>query len=163
MLNITINFLYQNVNRIRSKTKDLFLSTLSVDFDIICLTVTNFNASVLDGEVLDNRYNVFRRDRYTTSVNAVKQDGGGVLVAVKKCFSVMRQSSWDSKVEDLWLSVLPNNSCDPLVHICTCYLYPAISKTDLKTFYDNTQKIILNNNNNNDIFLIIGDFNTPSL
>lgn len=50
---------YQNVNRIRSKLNEFYLSVLNCSYDIICLTETNFNDSVLDTEYIDHRYIVF--------------------------------------------------------------------------------------------------------
>lgn len=72
---------YQNVNRIRSKVQDVYKGILAEDYDIICLTETNFNSGVHSGEVVDGRYNVFRRDRESTRSH--KDDGGGVLIAAK--------------------------------------------------------------------------------
>lgn len=73
---------YQNVNRIRSKTVDIFLNVLNSSYDIICLTETNLNDSIYDGELFDTRYNVVRRDRHESSSR--KSEGGGVLIAIKK-------------------------------------------------------------------------------
>lgn len=55
---------YQNVNRIRSKTHEVYTNVLNSEYDVICLTETNLNSSVFDNEILDSRYNIFRRDRH---------------------------------------------------------------------------------------------------
>jgi exonuclease III len=34
---------YQNVGRVRSKINDIYLNVLNNDYDIICLTETNFD------------------------------------------------------------------------------------------------------------------------
>lgn len=107
---------YQNVNRIRTKTKDLFLNVLNSDYDIVCLTETNLNNSVFDGELFDTRYNVVRRDRYESSSH--KSEGGGVLVALKKSLRFIRQISWDSEVEDLWIIILPDSVGTKVINIC---------------------------------------------
>lgn len=151
---------YQNVNRIRSKTIDFFLSNLNCNFDVICLTETNLNSGVFDNEILDSRYNVFRRDRDSTSV--LKKDGGGILVGVKKYYNVVRQYSWESRFEDIWLSIKQNNSLTPNVHLCLCYLYPSMPKVDLCSFYDKLQNVILKLNDN-DLVVVMGDFNVPSV
>lgn len=98
---------YQNVNGVRSKTTEIYLNILNNCYDIICLTETNLNTGVHDTELIDSRYNVYRRDRCDTIVK--KQDGGGILVAIKKDIGVVRQTSWDSNVEDIWLSILLND------------------------------------------------------
>ena len=84
---------------------DIYLSILGNNYDIICLTETNFDESVHDGEFIDGRYNVFRRDR--SSSRSIKQDGGGVLVAVKMHINIIRRPSWKSGVEDIWLTFPP--------------------------------------------------------
>lgn len=76
---------YQNVNGARSKTHTLYTIFLNANYDFICLTETNFNISVYDRELIDDRYTIFRRDRDTTCINKYKKlDGGGVLIAIKK-------------------------------------------------------------------------------
>ncbi|KAL4721600.1 hypothetical protein ACJJTC_002783 [Scirpophaga incertulas] len=91
---------YQNVNRIRTKVTDIYLNTMNCNFDIICFTETNLNESVHDSEMFASHFNVFRRDRHTTCIT--KYDGGGVLIAVRDSFNVIRQANWESAVEDLW-------------------------------------------------------------
>ncbi|KAH9629589.1 hypothetical protein HF086_002525 [Spodoptera exigua] len=115
-----INIFYQNVNRIRSKLAQFTLNLLNSNFDVICLTETNLNMSVFDGEVVDARYNLFRRDRADSS--SAKVEGGGVLLAVHKKYQVIRQASWDSDMEDVWVTLIPE-SCDASrLNLCVCYL-----------------------------------------
>lgn len=154
------NIYYQNVNRIRSKTTDVYLNILNSNFDIICLTETNLNSSVFDGEVLDNRYNVFRRDRYTSSSS--KSDGGGVLIAVQKHLNVLQHHSMSSDVEDIWISILPNSPSSPKINLCVCYLPPDLPNDKSTSFYNKLQNNLLENHTS-DINLIIGDFNIPTL
>lgn len=149
---------YQNVNRIRSKITDVYLNALTCSYDIICLTETNLNNSVYDAELLDSRYNIYRRDRSTTAVR--KTEGGGIVIAVKKDIEVIRQVSWDSAVEDLWITVLSRS--DKKINICLCYLPPDLPIDLLESFYNNCHEIILNSSFDDD-FVCIGDYNTPSL
>lgn len=161
---IIVSFLmlvyYQNVNRIRSKTHELLLSVLNCDYDIICLTETNLNGAVFDSEIFDSRYNVLRRDRYESNMR--KTEGGGVLIALKKHINFIRQASWDSDVEDLWISVLPTGKNVQTINICVCYLPPDLNFKCLLKFYDNCQNIITRSSEL-DEFLCIGDFNTPDI
>lgn len=151
---------YQNVNRIRTKVTDVYLNTLSCNFDIICFTETNLNDSVFDSEIFDSQFVVFRRDRHTSCIP--KRDGGGVLIAVKSTFNIIRQTSWESKIEDLWITIFPsNNSCSKL-HLCLCYLPPDISRDNLQVFYDSVVGV-MSRCDSDDVFLLIGDFNTPHL
>ncbi|KAL0808935.1 hypothetical protein ABMA28_012596 [Loxostege sticticalis] len=158
---MVIEIFYQNVNRIRSKTKEVYLNILSNNYDIICLTETNLNDSVFDSEFMDSRYNVFRRDRSSTCIKKV--DGGGVLVGVKKGINIMRRYDWDSKVEDLWFTLLlsDNKSCKS-INVCVCYLPPDLPSELLNIFYDSCSEVILMANPT-DEFVLIGDFNTPKV
>ncbi|KAL0860012.1 hypothetical protein ABMA27_010327 [Loxostege sticticalis] len=151
---------YQNVNRIRSKTKEVYLNILNNNYDVICLTETNLNSSVFDCELMDNRYNIFRRDRCTTSIS--KGDGGGLLIGIKKTFNVIRRNIWDSKVEDLWVTILSNTNSCKSVNVCVCYLPPDISSELLSVFYNSCIETVLKTQST-DEFIIIGDFNTPNM
>lgn len=154
-----LHIFYQNVNRIRSKLTDLYLNATNLNYDIICLTETNFNGGVFDGEILDNRYNVFRRDRQDTTI--CKDEGGGVLIATRKDLNVLRQTAKESSVEDVWISIIDHDH-KPTLNICVCYLPQYLTKDELSCFYDNLQVSILNAKES-ESFLIVGDFNTRNL
>lgn len=47
----TVNMYYQNVNGLRSKVNEFYLSVISCDYDIIVLTETFLNKSILDAEL----------------------------------------------------------------------------------------------------------------
>lgn len=47
-----VSVYYQNVNRFRSKLSEFYFNLLSCNYDVICLTETNLNESVFDGEVV---------------------------------------------------------------------------------------------------------------
>lgn len=151
---------YQNVNRIRSKTVDIFLNVLNSSYDIICLTETNLNDSIYDGELFDTRYNVVRRDRHESSSR--KSEGGGVLIAIKKSFKFTRQVSWESQLEDLWIRVLPNSTDDKVINICLCYIPPDLPMELVDEFYTNLQNVAIQFRDTEE-FLCIGDFNIPDI
>lgn len=153
---------YQNVNRMRSKTHQLYLNILNSDYDVICLTETNLDVGIFNEEMFDERYNVFRRDRNESSYNGRKDEGGGVIVAIKKCYTVIRRSSWDSNFEDVWISILPKSSNHSPLNICLCYLPPYLLSDDVSKFMTHCQNIILNNNSSGH-FILVGDFNFPEI
>ncbi|KAG7309384.1 hypothetical protein JYU34_005343 [Plutella xylostella] len=153
---------YQNVNRIRTKTSEFYLNLLNTNYDALCLTETNLNIGVFDGELFDTRYNVFRRDRSETSIISHKKDGGGVLIATRKDWNVIRQATWESKYEDIWVSILPSNPNMPTLHICLVYLRPDMPTHDMSSFYAHYQSIVLKAKET-DEFLLVGDFNTPNI
>lgn len=94
---------YQNVRGLRSKTNQFYLSCLSTQYEIIILSETWLNDSVLSAELFNSTYNVFRCDR--SPCNSVKSDGGGVLIAIKNDFVVKRLSPPNRNVEDVWVAV----------------------------------------------------------
>ncbi|CAG5031084.1 unnamed protein product [Parnassius apollo] len=154
---------YQNINRARSKIDSLYKNFLNSNYNLICLTETNFDASVYNGELFDEQYNVFRRDHDTTCIKKYnKDDGGGVLVAVKKQYSAVGQVSWESELEDVWISISPPNISGQTNNVCVCYLPPYLNKNDLSNFYSNLQNIILKSNEQN-YFALFGDFNVPNV
>jgi hypothetical protein len=100
-LNSSISNNFQNVNRLRSKTCDLYEAVLKIDFDVIMLLKTSLTNSFFDEEIFDSRYFVFTRDRNHTSRH--KKSGGGVLNAVKRFCDVQE---------------LEISSGDRLEHVC---------------------------------------------
>jgi hypothetical protein len=52
----TVSIYFQNVNRARQKTNELYCSICPSDFDIIILLETNFNDDFFNEELFDSRY-----------------------------------------------------------------------------------------------------------
>jgi hypothetical protein len=152
-----ISMYYQNINGMRTKLQHFYQNVLNSNYDVICLTETNLISGIFDGEIIDSRYNIFRRDR--DIANSTKESGGGVLIAVKKKFQVLRQAHWDSNQEDIWITIKSNNCHSPNINICVCYLPPDLNCTKRDEFYSDCQMILLNHCD--DRFAIVGDFNTP--
>jgi hypothetical protein len=92
----------------------------------------------------------------------MKKDGGGILVAVKKHINVVRQASWESGVEDVWLTIMSRYQDDRLLNICLCYLPPDLPLDSYNDFHHNCQRLILNSTHR-DEFLLLGDFNTGNI
>lgn len=155
-----MHIFYQNVNRARTKLTEIYLNVLNNEYDLICLTETNLNASIHNGELFDERYNVFRRDRQDSCSR--KEQGGGVLIAVNKHINVVRQTHWESDLEDVWLSIIPSKDGVSIINVCVCYLPPDLSNSVLSDFYSHCNGIILNANSNTE-FILIGDFNTHKI
>ena len=86
-----LKFYYQNVRGIRSKTNDLLQAVSSSNYDIIMMTESWLRDGIFNREFIDERYEVFRRDRDQNT--STKSDGGGVCVAVKKSqlYTIIRQ------------------------------------------------------------------------
>jgi hypothetical protein len=63
----SISIYFQNVNRLRSKTSDLFRAVIVNDFDTIGLLETSLLSSYHDKKLFDDQYFVFRCDRSAAS------------------------------------------------------------------------------------------------
>ncbi|KAK9729158.1 hypothetical protein QE152_g16113 [Popillia japonica] len=70
---------FQNVRGLRTKTNLFYSNLLNSNYDVILLVETWLDQSIFDGEIFDNRFCVYRRDR-------VSQRGGGVLIGINKKF-----------------------------------------------------------------------------
>ena len=68
--------------------------------DIIFGTETWLDSSVYSSEFLPSTYQIFRKDRNTTTV------GGGVFLAVKNNLVAREESELSSKCESIWASIL---------------------------------------------------------
>ncbi|CAG5018128.1 unnamed protein product [Parnassius apollo] len=135
-----------------TKLPDVFLEVSANNFDLIVLTETWLNDSIFDSEIFDSRYQVFRRDRSSNTFNE-NNDGGGVAIAVKKSISAYRNHNFESRCEDLWVTLELGNY---RICVCSVYLRSPLNQTHLKHFTENAGNVI--NNTCNDI-LIFGDFN----
>ncbi|CAH2092779.1 unnamed protein product [Euphydryas editha] len=112
------------------------------------------------GELFDDRYNVYRRDRETSKLRT-KNDGGGVLIAVKKTINSSRVRCWESDCEDLWVVVnLSHMNSIRRIAFCGVYLPPPVNRRLLERFLGNCNRVF----EQHDKFkCIIGDFNLSSI
>ena len=152
---------YQNSRSIRGKLDTIYQNVLSMNFHVIVLTETWLNESVLDAEVFDGRYQIFRRDRHSGTFSEGKE-GGGVLIAVCKSINAYRNASFESRCEDLWVTLdLSTNrafkTCKK-IHLCAAYLAPPVNN-NLITYFTNRLNSIIND----EPVMIIGDFNLSSI
>lgn len=152
---------YQNVNRIKSKLKQLYINILNDNYDIICLSETNLDSSFSDSEFVDERYVVFRRDRETTM--SLKKSGGGVLIALRRDLTAVRRPELESNLEDLWVTV--HSGAVSRMHslnIYLVYLPPDLGASHYEYFHDHCHNTLLNHNNDYNT-IVLGDFNIPGL
>ncbi|KAJ8946190.1 hypothetical protein NQ318_001702 [Aromia moschata] len=151
---------YQNVRGLRSKTHEFYISTLSSNADIVCLSETWLNSNVNSAELFDvNKYNVFRRDR--DLLLGGKKDGGGVLIAINRKFQAVHQTNWSSEgiCEDLWISI--NIGGSRQLHLCCVYVPPYASVENLKAHLHSVSAV--RQSHEKDDILVIGDYNIPNI
>jgi hypothetical protein len=141
----------------RSKISKLFLLSFSFDFDVIVFTETWLNNSISDAEILCADYVIYRLDR--SSANSIKSDGGGVLIAIKRCYESSLISSLDLDVEFIAVKCVVNG-CK---HVVTCSYIPPSSDSDI---YEKHAVLIDEIVCSSDVMtkmFVYGDFNLSSL
>ncbi|GBM69126.1 hypothetical protein AVEN_6359-1 [Araneus ventricosus] len=70
---------------LRTKTFEFYSSVASVEYDVICVTETWLCEDMDSWHLFDDRYLVYGKDR--SLADSSRRDGG-VLMAIKKCFSL---------------------------------------------------------------------------
>lgn len=146
---------YQNVRGIRTKTLDIYINSSLSEFDIIVLSETWLRNDILDSELFNNDYFVYRRDRESSGFHS-KKTGGGVLIAVSKKYNSYRLSNFESMCEDVWVGVdVRIDNMTVALKICGVYLPSPIQESILTTFINNTCAML----ENEGPYIILGDFN----
>lgn len=142
---------YQNTQGLRTKTNRFYNNLVSNDYDIICLTETWLNSTVLTSELFSSKYNVYRRDRETAT--STKKEGGGSLIAVKSIYQSSRCVELESEAEDVWICV---GTGDSRVFVCCVYIPPNCDYS-VSAFVNNlySNEIVIQEN----VALLVGDFN----
>lgn len=161
MLKNRLDFYYQNVRGLRTKTKDFYLSTLSCNHDVVSISETNLCPSIFDSELFDpSKYLVYRCDR--SPLNSANSAWGGVLLAVKSSLSSDRIIVPDT--DDVEVVFVRINLADRKVYVACMYV-PSGSDVDtyhrcsgaLVKFFDFIRCGV------NDTVFVMGDFNMTSV
>lgn len=152
-----LNAYYQNCGGIRSKLANIRLNLAQSDYDIVLLTETWLQAGVFDSEVVPNNFNIFRRDRDTSTSH--KKDGGGTLIAINKRIPAIRRAEWESKTSEEVIISIPMKNCN--IIIGAVYIPPSSLPETYNELCCKWEQIYADNPNS--IICIIGDFNVPSL
>ena len=122
----------------------------SEDNDIICVTETWLNSDISNSEILNEGYEIFRKDR--------ESRGGGVLVAIKEeSFKNIREIKADCNLEIVIVDVLTDSNTHLIV--CSCYR-PLHSNEAWLTEFSN---LLADIRNNYDDVILAGDFNLPNI
>ncbi|CAG4925283.1 unnamed protein product [Colias eurytheme] len=141
---------------LRTKTNTFYNNISCTDYDIIILTETWLNSNILSSELVDDRYVVYRRDRETSGFHPNK-DGGGVLIAVLRKFNSYRIDRWESRCEDLWVTVdVPSNHVSNQIIFCAVYHPPPVCQSSIEHFIEHCNIVI---ETTKIPICIIGDFN----
>ena len=122
----------------------------SGNYDVVCVSETWLNNSVLNSETLPKYGTVFRRDR-------TDRIGGGVLVAVKPGIQVTRRHDLETDNTELIVTEFLKSNSKPVV-LYTLYR-PPDSTPDVFQLLNNS----LQRNHEPSRIVLIGDFNLPSV
>lgn len=150
-----LRIFYQNVLSLRTKTLEFSSNLLALDYDILFITETWLNESILDSELAEARYHLFRRDR--------DSDGhGGVMILCSQKLNARTRPDWERKhldVECLWISIDGRAIIsDKDLHIGLVYMPPgnllAQRIHKLTEWVTDVASLVPN-----DYFMLIGDFN----
>lgn len=158
----SLSVYYQNVRGLRTKTDSFYRQVSLNSYDIVVLTETWLIDGMLDSELFDNRYIVWRRDRNYAITEQTR--GGGVLIATRRELPVTPLPLLHSSAEDLWISMrLKNRNSRDYVNLYVCAVYLCKQNkgfslsNQLHNFLTKLNHITLNNTS--DVFLVVGDFN----
>jgi hypothetical protein len=145
---------YQNVRGLRSKTTLFRNNVETCLFDFIALTETFLTSSVCDGELFPPGYKVIRQDR-------VGDLGwGGVLLAVRECYSVHVLKDIDGYTRDKELIFVIITIKNIKLLCCVAYLPPNYKEEQYLSVLTCIENVI-SENSNLDV-LVLGDFNLNS-
>lgn len=136
----------------RTKLNDINIAVNVNKYDVIVVTETWLNDNINDGEIFDARYNIYRRDRESSSLAG--KEGGGVLIAVSKAYDSARACQWETTAEDLWVRVKINEG--KKINICAVYLPPPVTLQHLDMFLSSVTSV---NETTGEEMIVIGDFN----
>lgn len=152
-----ISVYYQNVGGMRSKIRSFFLTSVSLDYDVIVLTETWLYDGIRNSE-LTEEYTIYRCDRNSASSNFTR--GGGVLIAVRKTLPCSSVHLHDSEhLEQVAVSIkLPHQ----YVYVCAIYIRPNSDPTIYSTHSSSICQI-LDMANTDDSVVVVGDYNLPRL
>lgn len=145
-----MNIYYQNVRGLRTKTSDFYANLCVENYDIVCLTETWLNESVGDSEIFSDMYEVYRKDR----VSSTKKWGGGVLIAIKNIY-LGSERIFDLETDDsIWMRA--ELSDGGFLYVCSVYLSPNSSVSQYNMFFDKIETQFFREK---DRIVIVGDFN----
>lgn len=148
---------YQNVRGLRTRVNDVYLSSVQSEYDIIALTETWLHPAINSGELFDETYNVYRKDRN----NSLRTRGGGVLLAVEKRLSTERVNELeteDAYCESVWIKLNNYRSRRKPLYIGLFYFPPDAPIKTYRTANDNIIRLAASGAD----IIILGDFNIPS-
>lgn len=149
-----LKLFYQNTRGLRTKTNEFYNNLLLLDSELIMITETWLCDGILDSELCDDRFVVFRKDR--------KSLGGGVMIMCAPRLQARARPEWQNDdLECVWVTI-PARALGSAydLHVATVYIPPNSQvPSRVQLLLDMTSQI--RRDHSNDHFIISGDFNLP--
>ena len=135
IIHLKVNSLFNNIQELSE--------ILNMDFDVISINETKFDDSIPISRYHHNNYNTIRLDR--------NGNGGGLLVFIKNCYTILEQKTFSS-FEIITFNIKIKNK---IFNFIAAYKSPNVSNTN---FIELLQNILFENNQTLPL-IIIGDLN----
>lgn len=151
-----LQFFYQNVRGLRTKTNTFYNNISASSYDILLITESWLCDGILDSELSGDEYDVFRRDRGSL--------GGGVMTLCASQLCACVRSEWERPdTECLWVTV-PARALGTKynLHIANVYLPP---DCDIQARTQQLVEVVglVVDKHPNDYLMVAGDFNLPCI
>ncbi|XP_050516531.1 uncharacterized protein LOC126891399 [Diabrotica virgifera virgifera] len=146
---------YQNVRGIRTKLTALEESAATTDYDVLIFTESWLCDGISNDELGLLDFNIYRKDR--SPLTSDKVIGGGVLIAVKKCYSSRSILLPHVHLEELFVEVCTLNEC---YIFGTVYLPPNSALISYENHCISIESVC--NNFPEHKFILTGDYNLPN-
>uniref|UniRef100_A0A0K8UPJ4 Endonuclease/exonuclease/phosphatase domain-containing protein n=1 Tax=Bactrocera latifrons TaxID=174628 RepID=A0A0K8UPJ4_BACLA len=146
---------YQNVRGLRTKLNRFLTSSSANNTDVFCITESWLHPAILDGEIIDSTYSIYRKDRNPSTSGCIR--GGGVFIAIKRSFQSELVTTPDDSLEQVFIKV----KCNTLDIIIGCVYLPPQSTHDIYNTHLH-QISYLREKFKNAKLVVIVDYNLPS-
>ena len=137
-----------NARSVMNKKEDIKVMLTSDHLDVLAITETFLCDVILDSELVDDDYVIFRRDR--------DRHGGGVMAFVHKDLLAIRRHDLESDCELLWIELLSRLHTKTLLGVF--YRPPSASPSYLAKLEDSLASIP-----DSSTIILCGDFNAPHI
>lgn len=140
---------------LRTKLSKFQASSSASDADVFCITESWPHPAILDGEIIDKSYSIFRKDRSYLTSNCAR--GGGVFIAIKQHICAELIVIPDNYLEQIYIKI----KCNNVDLIIGCIYLPPQSAYEAYKLHCQ-QLSYLRNKYRNARLIIVGDYNLPS-
>ena len=144
-----------NARSVRGKVDQLHCEIELTDPDIVAITETWLDPTVLSSELFPPNFTVYRRDRPSTTM------GGGVLLAVNNRLLSSRAEELETSCEILWIKIEMVKVKS--LYVGVFYRPPTSSALEANKTLEELETSILRIQNSNANIWLCGDFNMPDI